>query len=234
MSNSDTTPKLAQPFGAVKPDITLPPTAGPKPMAHHKVHSRFRRKLIIRELGNYGVPSAVEMSRRVISPQGLLKWFNVIQEGLRVELGLTPGQRLVVSRLLRYWAYYGAVYPKASQVAGEPEVTGGMCAWRAEQGLGPPPQGEGVSKRTFWRTVALLEEMGLLARVNRYVIRPHAQISNLYLVEHLIYWLARYIAQRREFFCPRWLEPILRASERVFWAFVTGGRGPPGGEGVPA
>ncbi|GAI35243.1 unnamed protein product, partial [marine sediment metagenome] len=74
------------------------------------------------------------------------------------KMKLTTAEREVTLRLLRFWAYYGNVYPKASTVAAEP----------------------GCSKATFWRTIALLERLGLMRRINRYVIRPHAQISNLY------------------------------------------------------
>jgi len=123
-------------------------------------------------------------------------------------------------RLLRLYAYYGSVYPKAGTIAGEEEITPAMLAWRAENGLGPAPRSSTGSRATFWRTIKALEGLGLVETVNRFIVREHAQISNIYRLDRLILVLARYIAERRGLLAPRWLTPVLAIDPRSFWSFL--------------
>ncbi|MBA7664699.1 hypothetical protein ES703_72762 [subsurface metagenome] len=51
----------------------------------------------------------------------------------------------------------------------------------------------GCSKRSFWRAVAKLEELGVLDRINRYL--HHRQISNCYRLDKLILCIIRYLAE---------------------------------------
>ncbi|GAI00953.1 unnamed protein product, partial [marine sediment metagenome] len=88
-----------------------------------------------------------------------------------VMLGFTRAKRDVILQLVRLYAYYGKVYPKAEQVA--------------EDGY--------ISKRTFWRTITDMEQDGLIERTNRYL--NHLQISNAYRLDRLILILARYLAE---------------------------------------
>ena len=101
-------------------------------------------------------------------------------------------------RLLRLWAYYGQVYPKESQITEDP----------------------GCSKTTFWRTIRLLQDEGLVHVINRYVVRPHAQISNLYRLDRLILVIARYLAEHGTQFYQDWLRPYLSLPGATFWTLA--------------
>jgi len=89
-------------------------------------------------------------------------------------MGLSRAKREIILRLVRFYAYYGKVYPKAKQVAEYPHA----------------------SKRTFWRAIADMEKEGFIERNNRYL--NHLQISNAYRLDKLILLLVRYIAEHRE------------------------------------
>jgi len=166
-------------------------------MIHHK--SGGNHDLIVYRDRSYyrGNPYGVSSSHRVLSPQLLLKRYDLIRDCLKYPLGLTTAQREVTLRLLRYWAYYGKVYPKEAHVTEE----------------------KGCSHATFWRTIALLEQMGLIRVTNRFVIRAHAQISNLYRFDKLLIVLARYLAEHGTRFLEKWLKPYLIMPGRDFWAF---------------
>jgi len=125
----------------------------------------YNKDLILERL-TYGVPS----KRRIITAGVIIKRFDRIRDCL-VMLGFTRAKRDVILQLVRLYAYYGKVYPKAEQVA--------------EDGY--------ISKRTFWRTIADMEQDGLIQRDNRYL--NHLQISNAYRLDKLILILARYIAE---------------------------------------
>jgi len=114
--------------------------------------------------------------------------------------------------LLRYRAYYGNVYPKEAQITLEP----------------------GCKKATFWRTIRLLKEQGLLQVVNRFVMRPHAQISNLYRLDKLVLALARYIAEHGHHFYEDWLQPYLSMPGREFWSQIFRVPGDRAGPLIPA
>ncbi|MBA7573271.1 hypothetical protein ES708_15067 [subsurface metagenome] len=123
------------------------------------------KELLLERL-TYGVPS----ERRIITAGIIIKRFDRIRDCL-VMLGFTRAKRDVILQLVRLYAYYGKVYPKAEHVA--------------EDGY--------ISKRTFWRTIADMEQDGLIERTNRYL--NHLQISNAYRLDRLILILARYIAE---------------------------------------
>lgn len=186
-------------------------------MALHNTSLRKPYILVVNDKGrsttSYGVPK----SKRVLSPQMLLKRWDHVRKCLAGPMQLTDTQQTAVLRLLRFWAYYGLVYPKAGQVAHEPEITDSMAIWRAEQGLGPPRGSYGCSRRTFWRTMRKLQERGLIEIVNRYVLRKHAQISNLYRLDKLIILIARYLSEHGQVFYQAWLKPYLLLPGGVFW-----------------
>jgi len=155
-------------------------------------------------------PYGVSSSRRVLSPQLLFKKFDLVRDCLESPLGLSLGEREAMLRLLRLWAYYGKVYPKASGICEEP----------------------GCSKATYWRTIRKLRDRGLLQVINRYIIRPHAQISNRYLFNKLLVIIARYLAEHGTKFKERWLQPFVSMSGHQFWGQVFQPLGlqiPPGG-----
>lgn len=195
MSAIEPTTTLEQPFSPVKSNIPHPLYPHPDSMIHHKEGGNrllivYRERLYCRDKG-YGVSS----SQRVLSPQLLFKRYDLIRKCLQDLLGLSTAQREVTLRLLRYWAYYGQVYPKEAQVTEE----------------------QGCSKATFWRTISLLEQLGLIHVINRYVIRHHAQISNLYRFDKLLIVIARYLAEHGTAFLEKWLQPYLQLPGQVFW-----------------
>lgn len=202
MINANSPTTLAHSFWPVKSDssswLTLPVDS----MIHHKVSLSKNKKMIVSYSGYRGKPYGVSKAQRVLSPQLLLKKFDYIRDCLDNVLKLTTAQREVTIRLLRLWAYYGNVYPKEAQVTSAP----------------------GCSKATYWRTLRSLKELGLIVVVNRYVIRPHAQISNLYRLDKLVILLARYLAEHIAHVWPDWLWPYLHKPWPEFWNILRGGQ----------
>ena len=207
VTNTPTT--VAQTFWPVKSTETSSISGTPNLMIHHKVSLSRNKKLIVSYSNTVGKHYGVSQARRAITSSLFIKKFDYIRQCLDDVLGLTTAQREVALRLLRLWAYYGYVYPKESQITGEP----------------------GCSKSTFWRTVKLLKDLGLVQVINRYVIRPHAQISNLYRLDRLALVLARYLAEHGVHFWEKWLRPALAMPGQQFWGqiFLTpGDRAGPG------
>lgn len=176
------------------------------PLAHHKVFSPTTKKelpqgkfnpKIVYKIGSenidkpYGVPS----NGRIITKSLLNKYHHDIVRFLKHELGLTTAEREGIIRLLRLSASYNYVYPKAE--------------WIAEQ--------LGCSKRTFWRAIAKLKEMGLITVINRFLVREEAQISNLYILRKLCIAIARFLRDRSARFYQNWLQPLLEMPIRTFW-----------------
>ncbi len=198
MHNLATDITLAQTFWPVKSNETNSIDGTLHSMIHHKYYRSKKSNLIVSYSkegeGHYGV----SQSRRVLSPQLLLKKFDYVRDCLKFVLGLSVAQREVVLRLLRLWAYYGQVYPKEALITEEP----------------------GCSKATFWRTIRLLEGMKLITRINRYVLRPHAQISNLYRLDKLIIIIARYLCNHIAHIWPDWLDPYLSMTWPRLWNWL--------------
>ena len=180
---------VAQPFNPVKTVNTDLITGSPVPMIHHKVTSYPRKKNVLSRNTLSRQSYGVSRSHRILSPGLFIKKFDQIRDFLQYELGFTTAQREVTLRLLRYWAYYGKVFPKAAQIADLP----------------------GCSKATYWRTVRLLERLGLVDVINRFIIRPHAQISNLYRLDKLVLRIARYLAEHGITSFPAWVYRIIQA-----------------------
>lgn len=199
--NSPTT--VAQTFWPVKSSETISLGSTDPLMIHHKISLSHNNKLIVSYSKRGGNAYGVSRSRRAITSSLFIKKYDRIWECLRDVLGLTISQREVTIRLLRLWAYYGLVYPKASQVTELP----------------------GCKRATYWRTIRILKELGQLQVINRYVIRPHAQISNLYRLDRLALLLARYLAEHGTPFWEKWLRPALTIPGQQFWSqiFLTPG-----------
>ena len=125
-----------------------------------------------RELYSYGVP----MKRKILTCELYNKRFDEIRHYLDRNLGLTLAEREGILRMLRIYAYYGRVYPKASQIADD---FGNMVP--------------GCSKRSFWRAIAKLREGGLVQVHNRYL--HGRQISNCYRLDKLILCLVRWLLE---------------------------------------
>jgi len=210
--NSPPVKTVAQPFDSVKSTPNLSAGNNLHSMIHHKDPS-LRSYIIVSYTSmyrdkRYGVSSAF----RVLSPQLFFKQFDRVRDCLKYTLGLTVSQREVALRLLRLWAYYGNVYPKEAQITGQP----------------------GCSKATYWRTIRILESRGLVNVINRHIIRPHSQISNLYRLDRLVLLLARYIAEHGHQFSESWLQPYFAMPGREFWSLIFRGPGDRAGPGIPA
>jgi len=125
-----------------------------------------------RDLYSYGVPT----SRKLLSVELYNKRFDEIRHYLEQNIGLTLAERDGILRMLRIYAYYGRVYPKASQIADD---FGNMIP--------------GCSKRSFWRAIAKLREDGLIQVRNRFL--HGRQISNCYRLDKLILCLVRWLLE---------------------------------------
>jgi len=147
------------------------PPSSSQSMAHHNGLSPDSNKIYYkkgREIEKrYGVPSTY----RLLTMGNYHKHHSDINNMLRVVLGLENRERSAVFCLLRLFLYYGKVYPKAADVADQ----------------------EYISKRTFWRAMNKLREMGVIEVINRYI--KHKQISNFYRLDKLVLMIARYIAE---------------------------------------
>lgn len=139
----------------------------------------------------YGVPA----SRRMLSPSLLLKKHDYIRTYL-VKLGLTTSERDAAFYLLRLYAYYGKVYPKAPNYTED--------CYR--------------SKRSFWRAVAKLEDSGLIDRINRYL--HHLQISNCYRLDKLVLCIIRYLAEHGSPGIPDFAHNLLSQLGLSFWQTI--------------
>ncbi|MBA7535968.1 hypothetical protein ES705_28227 [subsurface metagenome] len=148
-------------------------------------------KEVLLERLTYGVPS----DRRIITAGIIIKCFDRIRDCL-IMLGFTRAKRDVILQLVRLYAYYGKVYPKAKHVA--------------EDGY--------VSKRTFWRTIADMEQDGLIQRDNRYL--NHLQISNAYRLDRLVLILARYIAEHCQQAFTKHTPKLIFIPAQYFWKAI--------------
>lgn len=152
------------------------------PLAHRNaslsIYSGNRDKKVSgdsRELYSYGVPTG----RKILTVELYNKRFDEIRHYLDRNIGLTLAEREGILRMLRIYAYYGRVYPKASQIADD---FGNMAL--------------GCSKRSFWRAIAKLREDGLIQVHNRYL--HGRQISNCYRLDKLILCLVRWLLEHGE------------------------------------
>ncbi|MBA7523170.1 hypothetical protein ES705_15293 [subsurface metagenome] len=115
-------------------------------------------------------------SRKILTIELYNKRFDEIRHYLEQSIGLTLAERDGILRMLRIYAYYGRVYPKASQIADD---FGNMIP--------------GCSKRSFWRAIAKLREDGLIQVRNRFL--HGRQISNCYRLDKLILCLVRWLLE---------------------------------------
>ncbi len=195
MSEHHLSTNVAQPFSVVNTQLPLFPGTLPRTMIHHKVGRNTHYLLVDRNVGSGDNRYGVSSSRRVLSPGLLLKRFDQVRDCLQYGLCLTTAQREVTLKMLRLWAYYGQVYPKSTKFSEQP----------------------GSSHATFWRTIKFLGERGLIQTINRFLLRPHAQISNLYRLDKLLVIIARYLSEHGHRFYEKWLQPMLELPGTDFW-----------------
>ncbi len=212
---------VAHPFESVKSPINIQLPLIPRTMIHHNVD--FYRDTIVYSSKGHRLPQGygVSSSLRLLSPGLLLKRLDQVSDCLEHIIGLSQAQREVVLRLLRLHAYYGQVYPKADEIAcNRQRIYQARMGFTSEDSLnctGNP----GCSHATYWRTIRKLKDRGLLQVVNRFIIRPHAQISNLYKLDRLLILIARWLAEHGEHFAAKWLEPYLHMAGSLFWRRFT-------------
>ncbi len=156
----------------------------------------------------YGVSS----SQKLLPPQLLLKRFDYVRDFLKGKLGLSAGERENTLNMLRLQAYYSQVYLKADMFADQP----------------------GCSKSTFWRTIRKLKGFKVLSVTNRFVMREHAQISNLYILDKLLILIAKYLAEHIGHIWPEWIMPQLRLPWPTLWATLTQTREARAGPLIPS
>jgi len=170
-------------------------TATAKPLAQRKAPTNSNNHTLntttLLERLTYGVPAP----RRMLTPGLLLKKHHYILAYLK-ELGLTTAERPAAFYLLRLYAYYGKVYPKA------------------------PNYSEDFynSKRSFWRAIAKLEDSGLIDRINRYL--HHLQISNAYRLDKLVLCIIRYLAEHGSPYISDFAYDLLRTIGISFWRTI--------------
>ena len=152
--------------------------------------SLYNSTVVVKRV-TYGVPA----SRRMLSPSLLLKKHHYIRRYLG-DLGLTIAEKEAAFYLLRLYAYYGMVYPKA------PNYTEDFYC----------------SKRSFWRAVAKLEKAGVIDRLNRYL--HHLQISNCYRLDKLILCLMRYLTEHGCPYLDAFTRQLLRDTSNHFWTLI--------------
>lgn len=177
-------------------------THSPGSMIHHNDKHTIPYTVIPLKRRNSNTPNrsmfnhyGVSSYSRVITRGQFIKKYDLIRDCLKSVLGLHTAEREAVLRLLKLFVWYGAAYPKAAQLCQDP----------------------GCSRATFWRAVGKLRHLGLIVVVNRFLTRPHAQISNLYNLINLIVVIARYLAEHGQAFTERWIKPFLRMPGRLFW-----------------
>lgn len=198
MKSLPTNSKVAQSCLSVKSLNSLPFTLPSASMIHHNVSTNVPNKIIVTYKRYREKRYAVSSSYRILTKGLLLKKFDLVRDCLEYVLGLPPARRHVILELLRYHAYYGSAYPKESTIT----------------------EGPACSKATFWRAIRELKERGLITIHNRYVIRPHAQISNLYRFDKLLIMIARYLAEHGVDFLEKWLQPYLSMPGHSFWPYI--------------
>ncbi|MBA7524813.1 hypothetical protein ES705_16957 [subsurface metagenome] len=154
----------------------LPPAydeSSPSPLstAHHNALSNYSGNIYskrgIEVEKRYGVPQTY----RILTMGNYHKHHDDINTMLRVVCGLENRERVAIFCLFRLFLYYGKVYPKAADVADQ----------------------EYISKRTVWRAIGKLRDLGVVEVINRYV--KHKQISNLYRLDKLVVMIARFISE---------------------------------------
>lgn len=171
----------------------------PQAMAHHNAFPRKISLVSFSNKGNLKTCYDVPPNFRVLSPGVLLKRFDRVRDCLAREIGLSSGQREIVLGLLKLWAYYGKVYPKANFMADMP----------------------GCSSRTFWRALHVLEEQGLVQVANQFIKRANAKISNLYNLTKLVILIAKYLATHGGFVLQSrvWFGAYIFAPIQKFWGW---------------
>lgn len=203
MTKTPLSPSVEHPFDSVNPPVNSQLPLFPDSMIHHKPLAFGNKRIVYYRGMRIDESYGVSPSRRVLSTGLLLKRFDQVRDCLQFTLGVPCRERDAVLGILRYWAYYGAVYIKQSQLSMD----------------------QNISKATFWRAIRRLRDRGLIRVINRFILRPHAQISNLYRLDRLMLIIARYLAEHGVKFLEKWLRPYLIMPGSQFWRDYLPARG---------
>lgn len=195
MDNRSATNNLAGSKQYVKCTFQSPALAYPTTVIHHNGNSPRLKNWSEEVIGDKENHYGVSASWRVLQPGVFFKRFDLILKFLQGTLRLSPTEAEGIMRLLRYKAFCDKVYPQAWRVC----------------------MASGCSRATFWRAIQRLKAQGFIRVINRYLIRPHAQISNLYDLRVLLILIARYLAEHGLQFAERWLKPYLSLPGTTFW-----------------
>lgn len=222
MSDSVTASIIEHPFTNVNTPIKSPSVAASPSLIHHK-GGEIQRRIIIRLNQDMTPPPyGVSIAAHVLPVSLFRKREDEIKFCLEQTIGLTKSQAEAAMRLLRFQAYYRFCYPSAEQVCGQRKRLPGEGV-DSFPGYVPPARHHwGTSRASFWRAISALKQLGLIEVINRYVLRPHAQISNLYRLDRLLLLLAKYLAERGELLLAGGLLPILRLPWPDFWPILQG------------
>lgn len=154
-------------------------------MAHYNVSSPERSKENLeltpkKTPESYSVPKCISQS--MFSRRG-----DIIREFLAGTIGLTDLETTAILKMVQLYAHYGKVYPKAQTLADDcGQLANGYSSYNM------------VSKRTTWRAIKKLEDMGLLRRQNQFYQDNTGEVrqtSNIYHLDKLVLMLARRLAE---------------------------------------
>lgn len=203
------------------PQLSLP---GFEPMAHHNPGGPPRKPYIVLRPGDLGGGYGVPSRSRVLTIGVIRNKAEQVRDCLGGVVGLTRGESEIVMELVRLWACHGEVYCKADHMRQDRVLPFVTRQGREFTGVPLHHCAPGCSKRTFWRAIAVLSQRDLVTVVNRFILRPHAQTSNLYRLDRLILLIARYLAEHGLSLGVPSLARYLRMPGRDFWRRIWGGQ----------
>lgn len=217
MASANFAPSIEQSYENVKYPINTQLPLFLDTMIHHKEEGPRSRRIVFYRGIDRGKHYGVSSASRVLPVSLFRKKYELVQSCLKSALGLSHAQVEATMRLIRLQCYYGTVYPKAQQVAdGFQEFP--PKPFVPYPGYLPPLKHRwGCSRATFWRTINHLKGLGLITVINRYIMRPHAQISNLYKLDKLLIIIAKYLAEHTGRLWPKWVEPYLSLTWPKLW-----------------
>ena len=220
MSMSTLGKTLSPTSSVVKSQSPLPGfERSPVSVIHHKVWSPYNKIILYRREGGgkvYGVSS----SRRPLSIGLFNKRLGEVERFLNEVVQLPQCQVEGVVRLLRLAVVYGQCFPTAAKVANNFQETPPK-QFIPYAGYAPPKRRfYGCSRATFWRAIRQLRELGLITVINRFLIRPHAQISNLYRLDKLLLAIARYLAEHGRAILDPVFKRFWQMPGSAFWRWV--------------
>jgi len=193
-----------------------------EPVIHHKLHPGRSTYIVLRKECPHPPPYGVSTRSKLLPVSLFTKKYSQVKRCLESAVGLSQAEAEATMRLIRLQVYYHRVYPKAKDVACDFDNSPDWWYSPYTERIVYKKPSWGTSKATFWRAVRRLKDLGLITVVNRYVLRPKAQISNLYLLHKLLLLIVRYLAEHGVGFSQKWLRPYLTMCGSQFWPWMLG------------